>query len=271
MTDENPKVTPFLRLFTTLEGLVLIVAGIGLFLFPDLIRPIWPWTLPPFNAAFIGAIYLASVPAIGMMAFLGGWASSRHVLAMLMTFTGIGLIITLINLPRFNFQEWTTWVWIFLYVTLPVNSAVHLWLYRNVPVSRPTQLPAFWHIYFKAQGIILALYGLGQISVPEVFNAFWPWRIDQFHGQFYGGAFIAIGLGSWLVAKHAARIELFIQGITQICFGLLTISGLVIVDLFQHKVAWSTAGTWVWMISFAVIALAGAGTLQFWRRPDEAV
>ena len=57
--NDNPKITRLLIAVTAVESLVLLVAGVGLLLFPSIIRLFWPWELPPFNALLLGAIYSA--------------------------------------------------------------------------------------------------------------------------------------------------------------------------------------------------------------------
>jgi len=174
VADQNPPVSSFLRFFTLFELVVLAAAGAGLFFFSAIIRPIWPWDISPFNAAFIGAIYLASVPAIGTLALVGRWAPGRVVLPMLLTFTGIGLVATLLSPEIFQYQRWTTWLWFFIYIALPVNSAVHLWIYRRQAPALAVPTPTSWRTYLLAQGAVLILYGLIQFVAPVAASAFWP-------------------------------------------------------------------------------------------------
>jgi hypothetical protein len=263
--DSNPPITLWLRVFTFFVLLVLIVSGIGVFFLPGTVRPIWPWELPPFNAAFIGAIYLSSVPAIGMMAFSGRWFPSRVVLMMLVTFTGIGLIMSLLNLSHFQFQNWITWLWFFIYVSLSTNSAVHLWLYRHMPPPPPIAIPAAWRAYLLGQSVVLGLYGLGQFVAPTVVSTFWPWAIDSLHGRLYSGAFAAAAVGGVVVLRGAARSELLALILTQTGMALLSVGGLVLVDNTVHRVDWSAPGTWVWIGAFVVLAAAGLGMLRLLR------
>lgn len=265
MSNENPPITLFLRLFTLFEVVVLVVAGVGVFFLADVTRPIWPWDIPPFNAAFIGAIYLASVPAIGMLALIGRWAPARLVLAMLLTFTGIGLVASVLNLGDFQFQRWTAWFWFFLYISLPINSVIHLWLYRRRPPAQPISIPAAWRYYLLVQGFVLILYGVGQFVVPLALSSFWPWKIDAFHGQLYSGAFVATAVGGVLISRWAARLEFLAQGLSQIRFGLFAVGGLVLVDATAHRVNWSALGTWAWIGGFTVLTGAGLGMLWHWR------
>jgi len=268
---ENRPVNLILRLFAFFELAILFVAGIAIYFFPSQTRPIWPWTIAPFNAAFVGAIYLASIPGISLMAVSPRWSTSRFILLLSLTFTSIGLAASLINLSQFDFQRWTAWFWFFIYVSLPVNSAVQLWLYRGKPVLRPISLPPAWRYYLAGQGIVLLIYGAGQVLLPDLFSSFWPWVIDRFHSQIYGGAFITSALGGLLISRRAARFELLSQSTAQFGFGFFALLGLFAVDIVTQRVAWTESGTWVWIGAFAVLMTAGFLMLLLWSsipRPE---
>ncbi|CAN5240161.1 hypothetical protein BH10PSE9_BH10PSE9_18200 [soil metagenome] len=67
----NPRVTRLLLAVTGVEAVVLFVAGLGLIAQPGTIAALWPWTLTPFNAAFLGGIYSASLASLVALAVLG--------------------------------------------------------------------------------------------------------------------------------------------------------------------------------------------------------
>lgn len=101
--SKNPSITPFLRSFTLIETLVLIGAGFGLFFFPNLIRPLWPWEIAPFNTRFLGAIYLGAMVSVGYMLLSGRWSPTRPVLRAIFTFTFIVLVVSLFTSSQFDF------------------------------------------------------------------------------------------------------------------------------------------------------------------------
>ena len=105
---------------------------------------------------------------------------------------------------------------------------------------------------------MLGLYGLGLLLAPATFSAFWPWRLDSFHGQMYSAVFLTGVVTSATLYRAAAPIELFTAGLSQALLGGLAILGLIVVDAAVHRVNWSAPGTWLWLGAFAVIALAGA-------------
>ena len=103
--DENPSITPFLRAFTLAETLVLVGAGFGLFLFPEITRAQWPWQIAPFNTRFLGAIYLGAMIPIGYMYRSGRWSPTRPVLRAIFTFTFTVLVVSLFYINQFDFNS----------------------------------------------------------------------------------------------------------------------------------------------------------------------
>lgn len=258
--NENPAISLVLRGSSFIELLVLIGAGGGLFFMTDLTRAQWPWDIPPFNARFLGAVYLAAMVAVAMKLLGGRWAPARLVLPMVFTFTFVIFIMSLVWLDRFLFDRWGAWAWIFLYIAIPLNAAVHMWLYRRLPVARSTAVPAVpaaWRTLLLAFAVALGVYGLAQLFAPETTSAFWPWRIDAFHGQLYSAIFLTAAIGAFLLSRAATPIEYFTLGITYAVLGFFSILGVVIADTTARRVDWGSAGTQLWMALFAAILLVG--------------
>jgi hypothetical protein len=269
-TTTNPRVSWHLRALILFELIILVLSGGALYFLPQVMRPQWPWDIPPFNAAFVGAIYLASVPAIALLGFVGRWSPARVVLPMLLAFTGIGLVTTLLNWARFDPGRPTTWIWLFLYVAPPLASALHLWWYRGWPPAAAQPVPAAWRVTLTVVAAVLMLYGLAQCLAPAQLSAFWPWPVDAFHGRLYSGSFIAGGLGAWLVLRAASPLEFLVQGLNMLLYGALAVAGLLAVDQTAQRVNWAGAGTWVWLAAFGLMALLGAAMLLTLPRPAAA-
>lgn len=257
----NPSISPLLRVFTWIEVLVLFVAGGGLFFLPDLARAQWPWIIAPFNARFVGAVYLGSFVSAALMAFHGRWAPGRIVLPMIFIFTSIVLGISFFNLEKFDLQKWQPWVWFILYTSLPINSAYHLWLYRNREPADAHSTPDRWHTFMWILTTLLGLYGMSLLIVPTTASAFWPWPIDAFHGQMYSVVFITSAVGTYLISRRAASVEWQTLGLTLLVIGASSIIGLLLADSvvpLEKKVNWALSGTWIWMALMIVIGGSGA-------------
>jgi hypothetical protein len=264
--NENPKITALLITITAIESFVLLMAGVGLLLFPSVIRPFWPWEISPFNALLLGAIYSASLVATTIVVAARRWAPTRVVVPMIFIFTAIILVVCLFYVDRFDFLYWGTWVWFFLYIIIPANAAYHIWLYRKLKPVNPSPLPALWRGILFIPTLLLGLYGIGLFIAPDRFSSFWPWPIDDFHGRMYSVLYITPASGALLLYGAAASIELLSLGLTQVVGGGATILGLVIINNQVDKVDWSAFGTWLWIGSFAIILLTGIGLV--WQSQD---
>lgn len=259
--NDNPEIKTLLFAVTAFESAVLLVAGIGLLVAPGVLRPMWPWALTPFNTLLLGAIYSSSLAATAMVVSVKRWAPTRVVLPMILIFTAIVLIVCLGYIDRFDFQRWETWLWFLLYIIIPANAAYHVWLYRNLKPFNPVPLPAPWKGVLLIPTILLGLYGIGLLIFPDKFSGFWPWPIDDFHGRVYSVLYITPAAGALLLFGAAASIELLTMGLTQFAGAGIAIVGLVIVDNQVDKIDWSASGTWLWIGSFAIILLTGAGLI----------
>jgi hypothetical protein len=263
MPLSNRRMTWHLRALILFELVILALSGGALYILPQVMRPQWPWDIPPFNAAFIGAIYLASVPAIALLGIVARWSPARVILPMLLAFTGIGFFTTVLNWGHFEPSRPTTWIWLFLYTAPPLSSALHLWWYRGWPPAEAQPVPAAWRGVLTGVAAGLMLYGLGQFLAPARASAFWPWPVDDFHGRLYSGSFIAGALGAGLVARRASPLESLVQALNLLLYGVLAIAGLLAVDRAVQRVDWTNGGTWVWIGAFALLSLVGLALLVY--------
>ena len=256
--ESNPALPSLFRTVTTIEGFVLAIAGFYPFFFPHRALGDWPWLSGPFNMRFIGAVYLTSLVAVIVVLAVPRWAPGRVALPMLVVFTNLVLLLSLIYIGRFEFDRGGTWAWFVLYVVIPV-SATYYWLrFRRLPPADPTPVPPAWRSYLLAAAAVLGLYGLGLLIAPNTLTDFWPWPIDDLHGRLYSAIFITLAVAALEVSRVAAPVELLLVGLTQFTLGFFSILGLVLADVSENTVQWSALGTWVWVGGFAVLLVAGA-------------
>jgi len=259
----NPSLPPLLQTINWTEAILLLIAS-SVFFFPDQVRPYWPWVIAPFNAGFVGAVYLGAFTATALMIFHNRWAPARIVLPMIFIFTAIILGLTLWHIDQFDLQNPATWGWIVFYTILPLNSAYHLWHFRNLPPADAHSTSTRWRYFLYGFAALLGLYGLALIIAPVTASAFWPWSIDSFHGQMYSGAFFTVAVGAYLIAREAASAEWQTLGLTLIVIAAGSLLGLLLVNAgvpLEKKINWTLSGTWLWV---ALIALLGTvGTAMF--------
>jgi hypothetical protein len=170
--------------------------------------------------------------------------------------------VSLLNLSRLEPPSLITVAWFVLYTALPINAAYYLWTSRALRSTTPSQLSARWRGYVLIQGLITGAYGVGLLIAPDLCSAFWPWKIDDFHGQMYSAVFLTLAVGSLIVWRSGSGIGVLTLGAIQIALGSLAILGLAIVDLSVHTVAWIAAGTLAWNGAFLVILLTGISMIR---------
>ena len=61
-------------------GVVLTIAGVLLFLVPDLMLALWPWTLSPLTARVMAAMYILPGLVGLSLAYDGSWSGARYLL-----------------------------------------------------------------------------------------------------------------------------------------------------------------------------------------------
>ncbi len=162
----NPALTPYLRLFSAVVVLVLLV-GAGLFFAPGLIQPRWPWSLTPFNTRFLGAFYTAELVMMGLLLAVNRWAPARVVLPMAFLFTALVTAASLLSLDRFDLQRPIARAWFVVYLGALLGSAGFLWRYRALAPVEPRSPPLLWRAYLSVQAGGFTLYGLGLLLAPD--------------------------------------------------------------------------------------------------------
>ena len=255
--SNNPEISSFLRKFTFVEAAVLVLVGFGLFFLPQYLRPLWAWEIAPFNARFLGGIYLSAMVPVALMYVSGRWSPTRLVLPAIFTFTFVVLVASIYHIDRFNVAKWQVWIWFALYVTLPASAAYHLWLYRKWPRDHLEATSGKLRVSLQVSAVLFGVYGVGLIAAPDFFSGLFPWRLDHFHSQLYSAVFLTGFVMMLTVAKRATRAELMAAGVMEIVFGVSSILGLVIVDREVHNIDWSATNTIVWLAFLVAITAVG--------------
>jgi hypothetical protein len=271
---ENPRVSFAVRFFTWVE-VVVVGAAAGLWTFPELVIPFWPWQLTPFNAFFVGATYFAAWVSLIVFAWTGRWDPGRVVLPMIGAFTAYVLLISIVGWNTFLWDRPGTYAWWVLYIALPINCGIHLWLYRSWPPVSPRVTPLALRAVLLATAGAFGLYALAMLIAPEAVTGWWPWPMDAFNGRMYGVLFLTMAVGAALVARAASRLEMLTFGLTILTVGLTSLIGLVRTDIPLQRVQWGAPGTVAWLALFAFTAVLGlitvvASRAQAARLPAEA-
>lgn len=255
----NPRISIPLLIPALVQGAVIAGAGVVLFFAPTTGNDIWGWELSPFNTRFLGAIYLAAFVDFAALAVVRRWVPARVVMPMDLLFMSVVLVVSLVYVDRFKWEQPVTWAWFAIFISVPVYAAYFLWRFRAMLRAAATHPPATLRLVLIGAAVPLAGYGLGLLAAPGTFTGFWPWPIDGFHGRIYSAIFLTLALAAAILWRTASSLELALLGLTCAVLGALEPIGLVVVDVDVDKVDWSTSGTWAWIAMFGVICAYGVG------------
>lgn len=252
-------VPPVLLAMTWVEAGVLLLTGFGLFVTPAALDDLWPWKLSPFNARFLGAIYLAALAAIATLLWRPRWVPARLLAPMILTFTAVVFAVSVATADRFRGGNaaWMTVAWFTLYLVLPLNAGWHVWRYRSRGLWGGLALTGLWSGYLRAMALVFGTYGLAMLLTGNAATGFWPWPIDDFHARIYSAMFLTGAVGGWTLAAGGTAVEVVMVGLLQATLGALSVVGLIVVDRSANRVEWGDGGTWLWVGWFGATAVAG--------------
>lgn len=258
----NPSIPSFLRWVTAVECAVVFAAAVLLFFLPDLAQDWWAWEIPLYNSRFVGAIYFAAYIPLLIFWLTRRWTPGRLVLWMIFLFTTSVMLVMFIHWESFVWSRMATYLVFWpLYIFLPVNSALHLYWYRNVEIPPATQMPAGWRSLLFGIALLFGGYGLGLLIAPESLTRFWPWPVDAFHGQLYASAFLTPAFGCWWLAYYGETpAEDLVMGLNLLAAGVLTLTGILITSSTvpaDRHVNLLAPGTRVFVLMFAFSGVVG--------------
>ncbi|HJR78867.1 MAG TPA: hypothetical protein VJ821_02270 [Anaerolineales bacterium] len=261
-SDNNPLVPSFLRLVLAVECSVVFAAGVLLFFLPGVASELWPWNIPPFNARFVGAVYLAAYLPLILFWFVPRWKPGWLTLWLILTFTTLILITMLIHWEVFEWSRPATWLVFWpLYIFLPINSGIFLVRSKGVGVANGYDGPASLRGILLIFALFGGFYGLGLLIAPEALTSFWPWEVDAFHGRMYAAAFITPAVGAWILSfRRRFAAEYLSLGLNLLVGGVLPILGTLWTTTYvpaERQIDFNASGTWAFFILFFLTGILG--------------
>lgn len=261
----NPELAPAVRWINIVVLGVVLVGSLLLFA-PGLIDRYWPWILPPFNARFLGGIYLAEAVSLVIVIRTNRWSPVRLAFTIAICFTALATVGSLIHLDQFVSSWKRITLWLVLYGGYVVLPAIVLWHYRSLPPITALPLSARLRTVATWLGGALALYALTLFVAPQSAASFWPWPVDALHGRIYSGMFLAEGVGLMLAARGGAREEIRLVGAATAVHGIAAVAGLYLAAASTGREIVYGTGTLVWLAAFAALAVTGIALLAALRR-----
>lgn len=228
-----PLITRAQRIFFSVICVAaILVAVLGLFN-PAYLASIFTWLeLPPLHARFVGAIYAFGAVFMAGCLVARYQAEVRWAVQLIGIWTGMLLVISLLNLSAFDFGLLPVQIWFASYIIYPFISfwmtltQLHLMSAGDLPGAR---LAGWARGFLFLQGILFTLLAALLFFAPAFMATVWPWRVSQVLAQMYAGPLLSYGLGSLLFSRQEKWL-----GVRSILPGMLAFSATTVIISVLH-------------------------------------
>ncbi len=223
------------------------------------------WTIrPEIMAAFLGAGYGAGCVLVGASLRRRPWSELRVGIGIVLLFTAMILIITLLHIDRFHFgaangglARFAAWVFLAVYVFTPT---VGTWLFVREqrragpqPAGGPP-LPGWLKIGIAAQGGLMVCFGAALYVAPSLVAPAWPWTLTTLTAQAVGSWLVPIGLGNLAVLREGDLRRARVPALTSVAYGVLQLGAIA---RHPDQVEWHVAGAWIWLAVLIMAIVTG--------------
>lgn len=270
---ETRPLTVGMRRLLLLATVLVLLAGVQLFVAPERTDEWFAWTIdPPVTAAFLGAAYWASATVEWTSARAASWAHARVAVPSVFVFTTLTLAVTFLHLDKFHLAadlptstRVVTWSWIGIYAAVPVLMAV-LWMRQSrmagADSPRTHPLPAWVSAACAAMAVGLLVIGTWLLIAPQQVDGWWPWDLTALTGRAIGAWFVGLGVSavSTVMERDARRARPVAVG--AVVLPLLTI---VAIGRYPTDVTWDSPGTAVLVTLMLTWAVLGGVLLALGR------
>ena len=212
-------------------ALLVLAAANGAFLYlvPAQAEPDYAWAIvPPINAAFLGAGYLAGTVATALVVFATRSWRSLRMLPLPLVVLSVGLLAaTVMHADRFRWDYPATWVWTGVYASVPFVVA-YLWKRqeREAPPA-PAAHPGLRPLRI-ASAVIGGLVLVGSVALfvaPTTVGELWPWPLTPLLGRAVASWYALIGTALVVCAWSLRRpSEALIPYATLLSWSLLLLA-----------------------------------------------
>jgi hypothetical protein len=225
---------------------------------------IFAWTIrPPVTAAFLGAGYASGFVLMALTVRERVWANARVALVTVLVFTVCTLGTTLAHLENFHFDRTglprvAAWVWLGVYVVVPITMSVVLVLQLrqaggDPPVRR--ELPAGLRLVLGVQSIVLVGVGVALLADPAWVAPGWPWPLTPLTGRAIGAWCLPLGVAAAMVVRERDAWRLRSAAVTYVVLGVLHLGALV---RFRDDIRWGEPQTWAYLVVLVSMIATGA-------------
>jgi hypothetical protein len=243
------------------------VFGPLLVLAPSHTATYWAWTIQPaMSAVWVGAGYTFGACAISTMLLLNRWRTAILAIVATIPFSYAMIIATLLHLDRFATGSIRFWVWLVIYLVLPIGLPI-IWLVNRGadPGVEPGEelLPGWLGRTLGTIGVVICVFALALFVFPGTVGRVWPWVLTPLMAQVVAGwlTFFGTGAAMFTVERRMRAVRAFLPSVA-VWFTVLGVAALFHLDDFKR----GAASTGVYFVAVTVVVAASLGILGYGRR-----
>jgi hypothetical protein len=267
-----------MRALLWIAGVLVLLAGVQLFVFTERTATHFAWTIqPPLTAAFLGAAYWAAAAFEWSAARARSWAEARIAVPAVFVFTVLTLVATLLHLDKFHFgssfgfgTQFVTWAWLFIYSVVPVLMIVVWFRQRRAPGSDPPRthpFPTWLRVLVGAQALLLLAVGAGLFAAPGSTARWWPWALTPLTARAIGAWAFSLGVAAAHALWEHDAVRVRPAAYAYVAFAVLETVALL---RFLDDGDWTSVGGGVYLAFLASSAVTGIAALWL-ARPAAAI
>lgn len=247
------------RAYFAAVGLFAAWVGFWGYAAPAQVARALPWTVPPMHARFIASMYLAGMLAMFLSLAARHAAAVRIPLVLASCWTGLLLLVSMLELDAFDFSRPQVWFWMGAYLVYPLWGA---WLAHRGPSAEHADRN---DAALLAIAALCALLGVALLVAPSHMTPAWPWKVSPLLAHIYAGPFLAYAICAVLLAREARPEARRIGLASMLAFALLALfASWLHMGLFSPE----RLASWLWFGGFGLSALLLAWRLAAaWRSP----
>jgi hypothetical protein len=256
-----------------IDIILVFIAGVQLFVLSEFTNIFFAWTIQSaLTAAFLGAAYWSSIPMLYTSFRQTVWANARIAITGVWLFTTLTLILTLQHWDRFHHSsplltaQFAFWMWLAIYVIVPVALLVSWLLQRRIPGGDPPRqypLPLWFRVILALQAIIMLAVGAALYLTPAAMIPLWAWTLTPLTAGAVGAWSIGIGVTTaQAIWENDWRR---VHG-SFIAYALLGILQLIAVARYSAQLDWTRAGTPLYLAFIVSILIVGSIAVYLGRK-----
>ena len=260
--------TWFVKIGLWFHTILTLLAGSGLFLFPTVFGPAWPWALPPLASRFMGSLLIGGGVCTAVAAL-----SPEPLPVVGPALLGLGDVLIasvgLLDIGEIGLNgKMMAWLAAFFGTALLLWALVLLYGRPAIQNSSKRPLTRMLRIYFSIHLAVVIPVGLTMYLAPVLAKQLWPWPLSPVNVRLLGAFFVGASvLSIWSLRQRYWQAVRPLVALYAVFTTLATIASILHFALFNP----ARLVTWAFFFLYLFVALGAWYLLgRAMRAPSQA-